>query len=252
MHGVVWHVNKPQMDALLKAATALAPSSSKCKLQLLWTISFILAVLDQLNPTNPLHCAVKACILTIFFTAAHLGEFTILTLRSFNAAHHIKPSDVFMDTDRNGLKSTCFHLPCTKTGGSEDVSFSAQEGRTDPEAALQRHLALNKPPPNGHLFAYKCKNEHCPLTKQELLKVATKAAKAASLDPLQGHGIQIGATLEYLLWGVPFDVMKVKGHWASDSFVLYLRKHAQILAPYMQAAPAVHESFIHYSLPPVC
>lgn len=30
MHGVVWHVNKPQMNALLKAATALAPSSSKC------------------------------------------------------------------------------------------------------------------------------------------------------------------------------------------------------------------------------
>lgn len=98
----------------------------------------------------------------------------------------------------------------------------------------------------------KFKNKHCPLTKQKLLKVATEAAKAASLDPLQGHGIQIGATLEYLLWGVPFDVMKVKGRWANDSFVLYLRKHAQILAPYMQAVPAVHESFIRYLLPPVC
>ncbi|TEB31909.1 hypothetical protein FA13DRAFT_1628746, partial [Coprinellus micaceus] len=50
-----------------------------------------------------------------------------------------------------------------------------------------------------------------------------------------GHGIRIGPTLEYLLRGVPFDVMKVKGWWASDTFQTYLRKHAQILAPYMQA-----------------
>ena len=36
-------------------------------------------------------------------------------------------------------------------------------------------------------------------------------AKAAGLEPLQGHGIRIGATLEYLLWGVSFEVMKAKG-----------------------------------------
>ena len=85
--------------------------ANQCKLQLPWNISFILVVLNQLNPTNPLHCAVKACILTVFFTATCLREFTILTLRSFIAAHHVKASDVFMDTDQNGLKSTGFYLP---------------------------------------------------------------------------------------------------------------------------------------------
>ena len=48
----------------------------------------------------------------------------------------------------------------------------------------------------------------------------------------------------YLLWGVPFDIMKAKGRWAGDSFLLYLRKHAVIIAPYIQAKPAIHESFI--------
>jgi len=57
----------------------------------------------------------------------------------------------------------------------------------------------------------------------------------AGHDDVQGHGIRIGVTLEYLPRGIPFDVMKVKGRWASDAFRLYLQKHNQILVPYMQA-----------------
>ncbi|KZT18308.1 hypothetical protein NEOLEDRAFT_1030631, partial [Neolentinus lepideus HHB14362 ss-1] len=90
-----------------------------------------------------------------------------------------------------------------------------------------------------------------PLTKTAFIQRLSKAARAAGIDPLQGHGIRIGATLEYLLRGVPFDVVKVKGRWASDAFILYLRKHAQILAPYMQAVPEVHEHFVRYTMPPV-
>ncbi|KIK73836.1 hypothetical protein PAXRUDRAFT_20455 [Paxillus rubicundulus Ve08.2h10] len=37
-----------------------------------------------------------------------------------------------------------------------------------------------------------------------------------------GYSIRIGSTLEYLLWNVPFDVVKVKGHWASNAFLVYL------------------------------
>lgn len=251
IHGVSWLIDKLQMDALLKAASTLTPASSKKKQRLPWTIEFILAILAQLNPTDPLHVAVEGCLLTVFFTAARLGEFTIPTLKSFNASRHVKPSDIFTDTDRNGLKLTGFHLPVTKSGGPEDVSFSAQTGRIDPESALRRHLTINNPPTNGPLFAYVVNGSHRGLTKRKFLEVTTKAAKAAGLDPLQGHGIRIGATLEYLLRGIPFDVMKVKGCWASDAFLLYLRKHAQILAPYMQAVPVVHEAFVRYSMPPV-
>ncbi|KAJ7200097.1 hypothetical protein GGX14DRAFT_372564 [Mycena pura] len=39
----------------------------------------------------------------------------------------------------------------------------------------------------------------------------------------------------YLLRGLPLDV--VKGRWASDAFAIYLRRHAKIMAPYMQAKP---------------
>ena len=102
-----------------------------------------------------------------------------------------------------------------------------------------------------HLFAYKATNTRHPLTKSKFLERVGDAAHAASLEPLQGHGIRVGSTLEYLLRGVPFDEMKAKGHWAGDSFQLYLRKHTVVIAPYIQASPTVHEAFIRYTMPPV-
>ena len=57
----------------------------------------------------------------------------------------------------------------------------------------------------------------------KLLK--TKAKAAGYGNTVQGHGIWISATLEYLLRGMPFEVMKTKGRWASNTFQMYLRKH---------------------------
>lgn len=55
---------------------------------------------------------------------------------------------------------------------------------------------------------------------------------AAGITPLKGHSICIGATLEYLLYKIPFDIVKVKGRWVGDSFLRdYPCKYAQILAP---------------------
>ncbi|SJL14243.1 uncharacterized protein ARMOST_17699 [Armillaria ostoyae] len=81
---------------------------------------------------------------------------------------------------------------------------------------------------------------HCKrsdVQKPAFLTRLHKAFKDTKMEPLQGHGIRIGATLEYLLRGIPFDVIKTIGRWKSNAFTLYLQKHAQILAPYMQANP---------------
>jgi hypothetical protein len=86
------------------------------------------------------------------------------------------------------------------------------------------------------------------MTKSKFLSRLTTAAASAGLNPIQSHGIHIGATLEYLLCGIPFDVVKVKRQWSSEAFTLYLMK---ILVPYMQAVPTVHEALIHLTMPPV-
>jgi hypothetical protein len=175
----------------------------------------------------------------------------VRTLQTFNPSTHITTRNLAYDQDRNGLKVTVLHLPRTKMAGNEgeDVYWASQEGESDPTTALANHFRVNQPSEASHLFAYQAKHTRRPLTKTKFLERVGKAARAAGLEPLQGHGIRIGSTLEYLLRGVPFDVMKAKGRWAGDSFLLYLRKHAVIIAPYIQAVPVVHETFIRYSMP---
>jgi hypothetical protein len=47
--------------------------------------------------------------------------------------------------------------------------------------------------------------------------------------------------------GVSMEAMKAMGRWGSDAFLCYLCKHAQILTPYIQANPEVHDSaFAHF------
>jgi hypothetical protein len=176
----------------------------------------------------------------------------VKTLQSFDPTVHVKPSDVHYETDPQGLRMTVLTVPHTKSSASgKDIYYATHNGPTDPETAFQNHLRVNEPPTNLRLFAYKHKNSHRPPTKSAFITRIQKALKAANLQPLQGHGIRIGATLFYLLRGTPFDVVKTIGRWSSDAFLLYLRKHAQIMAPYMQADPNLHTEFIRISMPPV-
>ncbi|KAF9228299.1 hypothetical protein BS17DRAFT_773438 [Gyrodon lividus] len=92
---------------------------------------------------------------------------------------------------------------------------------------------------------------HKPLTKRKFLSVLASALRVAGKPPLHGHDIRIRSTLEYILRNVPFEVVKAKGRWASDTFLVYLHRHAQILAPSLQARPSLHESFLTLTLPPV-
>jgi len=143
------------------------------------------------------------------------------------------------------------HIPKTKSAPieGEDMFWSHQHGPTDPCEALENHLRINKPSNSNHMFAYLHKGHLQPLTKPAFIKHVATAARAAGLEPLQGHGIRIGATLLYLLRSVPMEAMKVMGQWSSDAFMQYLQKHAQILTPYIQADPQLHQAFSNFILP---
>ena len=120
----------------------------------------------------------------------------------------------------------------------ESLYWAKQDGASDPEDALQRQLVFNNPPVNFHLFGYSnSQGVLTPLTKKTFTARVLKAASVAGLPRIKGHSIRIGSTLEYLLRGLPFDVMKVKGRWNSDAFHKYVRDHARVMAPYMQKAP---------------
>jgi hypothetical protein len=251
LHGLPWEIADADLDILLRAAEKTAPATSKRKKRKPVTLSFIESVRTKLQLENPRHAAAFACLTTTFYAAARLGEFTVPNLAAFNPAAHVKPSDVRQDQDWNGNVVAVFCLPKTKTKTEgEEVFWATQEGPTDPHTAWLKHLEINAPPANGHLFAYRHKDSHRPLTKPEFLKIVNGAARAAHLEPMHGHSIRIGATLEYILRGMSFPAMKAKGRWASDAFSIYLTQHAQILAPYIQAHPRLHESFLRETISP--
>ncbi|KIJ09687.1 hypothetical protein PAXINDRAFT_87109 [Paxillus involutus ATCC 200175] len=251
VHGLDWALNNTETDALLKAASSLAPPQSKRPPREPYTVDLLVSIRSHLDLSSPLHAATFACLTSAFYATTRVGKLTVKTLLSFDPLSHIKPSDIRMERDHQGNAITNIHLPKTKSApNGEDINWARQNGPSDPQAALENHQRVNCPPSNGPLFAYRNSKTHKPLTKNKFLSVLASALKAAGRPPLQGHGIRIGSTLEYLLRNVPFDVVKVKGRWASDAFLVYLRRHAQILAPYMQAQPSLHKSFLRLTLSP--
>ena len=250
LHGAPWRMNATEMKAALDGAAILAPPSSKRPKRSPLMIVTINSLAPKFDTSKPLDASVFSCLTTTFFAVARLGEFTVPTLKVFVPSQHVKPSDVRQVQDRHGLPVTVFGLPHTKTAkDGEDVFWSAQEGAADPFAALANHLAVNNPPQDQHLFAWRHPNGLRPLTRNEFLKRINLAATQLDIDSIKGHGIRIGATLEYLLRGIPFDVVKSIGRWSSDSFLLYLRQHAVIIAPYIQGTP-VMDAFTRYTMPP--
>ncbi|KAK0191738.1 hypothetical protein F5146DRAFT_931255, partial [Armillaria mellea] len=252
LHGLPWLVNETETSQLITAAVHLQPPHARKKPHLPYTCDAIATLLQHLNLSLPLDAAVAACLTTTFYSAARLGEFTLPNLQCFDPDIHCKRSNVQKSRYRNNLEQTVFFIPKTKTSiHGEDVFWATQDRPSDPQALLENHFAVNDPPLTLPVFSYIHKGKHRPLTKAAFLSRLHKAFKDAKIEPLQGHGIRIGSTLEYLLRGIPFDVVKTIGQWKSDAFILYLRKHAQILAPYMQAVPAIHAEFIRYTMPQI-
>ncbi|KAJ7226352.1 hypothetical protein C8J57DRAFT_1535334 [Mycena rebaudengoi] len=106
------------------------------------------------------------------------GDFTVQNLNAFD------PSNI---TDCNGLKQTNLFLLKTKSGPhGEHVHFAKQNG---PEAALANQFRAN-----SIVFS---------------IASATLGSKVLIWIHFI-HSLCIGSIVEYLLWGVPLDIMKAK------------------------------------------
>lgn len=252
IHRLDWLANKREVDALIKGATATAPPRKAPRPP--FTVSMLQQILQQLDRSSPFDVAISAALTTCFWGTARVAEVVVPSLAAFSPTAHITPLNVRHDVDAYGNAITVIHVPRTKcdTVRGEDIYWAAQTGIVDPQTALASHLRLNQPTASSHLFSYKLGDGRLrPLTRSAFLARLKSAASAAGFAVPPGHSIRIGSTTEYLLRGVPFDVMRAKGRWASDAFLKYLRKHAEIMAPYLQANPAVLGEFTRVDMPPV-
>lgn len=251
IHGASWTMDH-QVRAALDGAAKLAPPASKKGARAPMTLAILEALNNALDPTEPLDVAVRAALNIMFYTLSRTGELTVQSQKAFDPSIHITPSNLRDETDRNGLIVKVGHLPTTKSSpiAGEDIYFSAQTGPSDPWAALRDHLRVNDPPSQAHLFMYRSNRGCKPLTRTVFLNRLNDAATSLNVGPIKGHSIRIGGTLEFLLRGIAFEVVKSLGRWSSNAFVLYLRKHAVILAPYIQSHPVL-TPFTQYTMPPV-
>jgi hypothetical protein len=123
IHGVKWQMEVAELEALLRAAEKTTPATSRRKKRVPYTPAFILAIKEQLQMDKPRDAAVYSCLTTAFYATARLGEFTVPNLKAFDPNTHVKPSDVRIEVDRNGLRSTVFHIPKTKTSPTAKMSL---------------------------------------------------------------------------------------------------------------------------------
>ena len=155
--------------------------------------------------------------------------------------------------DRNDLLVLKFALPWTKVAADkgESVQCTKQDGPADPFFAIENHLAVNPGQPTNHLFTWRHADGSLhPLSCKQFLSRISALAKLHNLPNIKGHSLRIGGTLEYLLRGIPFDVVQSQGCWAGQAFSLYLHKHTMILVPYLQSSPTL-KPFLRYSQPPI-
>jgi hypothetical protein len=253
IHGLELNTHKPTMDALLKAATIMAPPDAQRAKRPPLRLEKIDAIRSLLALDKPLDSAVFACLTTTFWGTARLGEFTLPDKIQFDATTHIARSAFKQITDREGNVAWVFKVPRTKTEiAGEDIYWAPQPSSTsDPLQALQNHLRINNPPPDGHLFAYKYGTSYRPLRKKKFLQRINELLTKVRQETIQGHSIRIGSTLEYLLRGMSFEALKVKGRWSSDAYTKYLRAHAEIMAPFIQENPILREELVQRTIPPL-
>ncbi|KAF5324753.1 hypothetical protein D9611_004181 [Ephemerocybe angulata] len=252
-HALTWRVDEIHLTAALRAADRLAPPTSKKPKRPPVTPAWLEAIAAKMNASSHLDAALFACLCTVFWSVSRLGEFAVKgAVASFptSKAPRRAAFTEHVRVPQGDLFVSQVHIPATKTTmEGETAVWSAQPGPSDPVAAMRRHLDLNNPGMQDHLFAYRdASGKLLPLTRSKIRSRVRALVALAHVAPLTGHSLRIGGVLVFLLRGVSFEVVKVLGRWASEAFTLYLREYAHILAPYIQSTP-VFQEFTRVAMP---
>jgi hypothetical protein len=100
---------------------------------------------------------------------------------------------------------------------------------------MEEYLKHTLPAPGSALFAYfRTDGRLITLTKRVFLERVNNIWTKHGWVRITGHSFRIGGTTELLRRGVPPEIVKMAGRWASDSFLRYWRKPEDILPQHIQ------------------
>lgn len=193
------------------------------------TFQMIQSLARHLDCSNHADAAVLACASTAFWGLARLGEL-LPTSSQFDLAK--PPFPRVYDLKAGELQSLKLNLPWTKVKkwSGETLYLASQTDSTDPVAALNNHLSVNKLSKNYLLFSVEVDGSYYYLTKSIFMDRCNAIWSSDGLPVASGHSFRIGGTSHLLLSGVQPDIIKKAGRWSSDAFFRYWR-HLDVVLP---------------------
>ncbi|PPR07307.1 hypothetical protein CVT24_007516 [Panaeolus cyanescens] len=229
LHNWQWN-GSLRLSKLLRGLKHSAPTSSSKPPRSPISLSMLIRLIEHLNLRDPFDAAVAACASTAFWGQCRLGE---LLPPSSNPAYTSSiPARSHLTCSASKSHQPKFfnlHLPQTKTNRlGQTVVILPQENISNPLPLLQNHLFVNRSPIHTPLFSYRSK-QHDP-GRTLMLSKATFLARCNSIlgtlgyQRISGHSFRIGGTSTLLATGLPPDVVRTMGCWASDSFLRYWRR----------------------------
>jgi hypothetical protein len=224
--------DSPRIRAILEGVERSRPAHSLQPPRPPVTLSMIRALVTDLSssPTS-LDFAVRACAVLAFWGQFRLGELLPTSQSAFSSTFHPTPASW------KGGRSPAVSLPWTKTTRTRGalVPIFKQASRTCPVVNMEYYLARTPPSPGSALFVYeRTDGRRIPLTKKVFLERVNTVWAVRGWARITGHSFRIGGTTELLRRGVPPEVVKMAGRWASDSFLRYWRKPEDILPMHIQ------------------
>lgn len=223
LHGKTWHGGY-LLAHVLRGTAVLTPASSKRPPRPPVTIAMLIILASVLDRSDPKDAAILAAALIAFWGQCRLGELLGTSRLRHNPLIH--PSRSAITQSRVDSPSLEIHLPRTKTNQitGQTVFLTDQRDPISPIKALRAHLHLNSSiQPDHHLFAYRSRGQIKCLTKEDFLTRCNEIWSSHNFDRVTGHAFRIGGTHAFLTAGVPDDVVKKLGRWASDAFLRYWR-----------------------------
>jgi hypothetical protein len=216
------YVESSHLSHFVRGAANLAPASSVKPARMPVTLDHLSLLCSYLSSDpKDVACAAVACI--AFWGQCRLGE--LLPISRKDALNGHLPHRSHLLEGESALGSRTLILPWTKTTkwGGASIVLPHVPHQTNPAAAIAVHIASSPSSDDVFMFSYQDNNTLLPLTKRVFLARCNEIWGAHGLPRLTGHCFRIGGTSEFLLRGVPPDVVKSLGRWSSDSFLRYWR-----------------------------
>ena len=135
-------------------------------------------------------------------------------------------------------QSCILHLPHTKTHPhGEEVVLVDQDNPINPISLLKNHIHISGIPRDGLLLSFRKSDDLIVLDKASFLRCCNDVWQPLGHPRFTGHSFRIGGTTKLLIAGILPDVVRVTGHWSSESFLRYWRSLKDLAPHYISNLP---------------